>query len=290
MAHQSLDVDAVHAERRTGFRHAARVRLWQVGQLEHRAHAAPAAAADGLDHDTGVAALGLLRHKEGLRLGQGDRAGTAGHHGHLALQRHLAGPGLVAKQRQLRGRGPDEEQPRLQAGLREIGALAQETVARMQRVTTVRARDGDQRGAVEVGRRPGCRQRHRAIGPLRVQRLRVVLRVDSDAGDAHIAKRTHQAHGDFAAIGNQHFFEHIKLSLKLSDVGHRKAAATNAKRVRDTPRNRLRRATGVAPWKGGASRRGQAWGRASYFNNRRNTLPAPVVGSASMKTTWRGAL
>jgi hypothetical protein len=206
IAHQPLDVHALDAEGRARFRHAARMRLGQLAGLEHRAHAAPAAAADGLDHH--ARALRLLLGEEGLRLRERHRARAAGHHGHLAARGQFARARLVAEQRELLGRGPDEDQARIGAGLREVGALAEEAVARMHRVAALRLRGRDQRADVEVGRGPGRVERERHVGQLHVEGRGVVARMHGHAGDAEVAQGAHQAHGDLAAVGNQDFGKH----------------------------------------------------------------------------------
>ncbi|MNV07893.1 hypothetical protein D3C71_983470 [compost metagenome] len=208
VAHQALDVHALDAERRLGFGHAARMRLGQLVGREHRAHATPAAAADGLDHH--ARALRMLLGEEGLGLRERHRAGAAGHHGHVALRGQFAGAGLVAEQAQLLGRGADEDQARVGAGLCEVGTLAEEAVAGMHRIAALRLRHRDQRGHVEVGRGPGRIERHRHIGQLHMQRSGIVARMHRHAGNAQVAQRAHQAHGDLAAVGNQNFGKHAR--------------------------------------------------------------------------------
>ena len=64
---------------------------------------------------------------------------------------------------------------------------------------------------VAVARR-ACSDRVRFVGQADVQRRAVALRVDRNGRDAHLAARTDDANGDFAAIGDQDFFHVAKLS------------------------------------------------------------------------------
>ena len=206
MAHQALDVHAVDAEGRLRLRHAARVRLGQVLGAQHGAHATSTAAADRLDHDAGTV-LRLLG-EEGLRLGQRDGAGAAGHHGHVALLRQRACTRLVAEERQLLGRGADEDQPRVGTSLCEVGAFRKEAVARVHRIAGLRLRHGDECRNVEIGRGAGRVERDGRVGQLHMQCLRVVARMHCHAGDSGVLQGAHQAHGDFAAVGDEDFTEH----------------------------------------------------------------------------------
>ncbi len=46
------------------------------------------------------------------------------------------------------------------------------------------------------------------VGLTHVQRSAIDIGVDRDRADAHLAAGTNHAHGNFAAIGDQDFFEH----------------------------------------------------------------------------------
>jgi hypothetical protein len=205
VAHQALDVHTVDAESRLCLGHAARVRVGQLLRIQHRAHAAPAAAADGLHHH--ARALRVLFGEESLRLRERHRARAARHHRHVALRGQRAGARLVAEQAELLGRRADEDEARVRAGLREVGALAEKAVAGVHRVAALRPGNGDQRGDVEVRRGSGRIERDGGIGQLHMQRGGVVARMHRDAGNAEVAQRAHQANGDLAAVGNQDFGE-----------------------------------------------------------------------------------
>ena len=225
--HQALDVHALDAERRARFRYTTRIGFGQVIGMQHGTHAPTATTADGLDHHACTACIAYgaryltgsirlfphiadicLRHEESLRFRQRHGTGAAGHHRHIATLSQGPRPRLVAEQGQLIRHRPDEHQPGGDAGLREVGTLAQETVARVHRIATLRLRNGNECGDVEVGRGPGGVQCHGGVGPLHMQRQRIVAGVDRHAGNVEVAEGTHQAHGNFAAIGNQYFLEH----------------------------------------------------------------------------------
>ena len=202
IAHQALHIDAINAKRSARLGHAAGIGVGQLFGAQHGAHAAPTAPTYGLDHDAGLAAL--LRGKKVLRLGQRHRLLRAGHQRHLLRHRQRARLALVAKQRELGRRRADEADAGTGAGLGEIGALAEKTVARMDGVAAMQLGNLQQPRNVQVG--------HRA----------------------------HHAQGNLAAVGDQNFVEHAGFQRSLS--------------------------------------------------KRRNTLPAPVAGKASMKRTSRGTL
>ncbi len=203
VGHQPLDVDPLDAEAaRLGG--AAGIGLGQIPCVQHRAHAAATATAQRLDHHPRA---GLPR-EEVLRLRQRDGARAAGQQRHTALPCQRPGARLVAEQRQLFHRGADEGETGLAAGLREVGALAQESVAGMDRVAAALARDRDDVHGVEVSSRAGSAQCHRVVGEPDMRRLRVVGRVHRDAGRAEVAHGAHQTESDLAPVGYQDLAEH----------------------------------------------------------------------------------
>jgi hypothetical protein len=208
VGHQPLDIDPLDAEA-AGLGSAAFVGTGQFLDGRDRPHAAAAAAAQRLDHHAGAGVSG----EELARLRQGDRARAAGQQRDAAFGRQVPGPRLVAEQGQLLHRGADEGDSRLSAGLREIGALAQEPVAGMDRVAAALARDRQQRRNIEIGGRPLGAQRHGFVGKPGVRQLRVVGRIDRDAGRAEVADGAHQPQGDLTAIRDQYLVEHQAASF-----------------------------------------------------------------------------
>ena len=254
--HQALDVHAVDAEGRAGLAAAARVGSGQLGSAAHRAHAAPAAAAHGLDHDA-AGALSPLRGEEGAGFVQRHGLGAAGHQRHAAFLCQRAGARLVAQQRELRRRGADEAHTGIGTGQGEGGVLAQEAVARVQRVAALGMGDTQQLRAVQVGGGAAGLQRHGHVGSGHMRGLGVVLRVHGDAGHAQLLQRTHQAQRDFATVGDQDSLEHSAFD----------SIAASA-----------------------CQQRGRGDFHAMSRSRRRSTLPAPVAGRASRKRTARGTL
>jgi hypothetical protein len=110
---------------------------------------------------------------------------------------------FVAEQFELLDAGADEAQARFRAIASERRALAQKTVARMNRVAVGLERGLDDRCAVEIGARPAPSQLHGVFRLANVQRLRVVLRVDRYGSGTELGGGPRDAHGDFAAIGDQ---------------------------------------------------------------------------------------
>ena len=90
-------VHVAAAERRPRLGLAARVGLLQLIAAPHQSHAAPAAAADGLDQHGAGGGQGV--EEIGGR-GQAGGAGSAGQDGYTEALRHLARFRLVAEQRQ----------------------------------------------------------------------------------------------------------------------------------------------------------------------------------------------
>ena len=110
------------------------------------------------------------------------------------------------------GGGPDEDQPGVVAGGREIGILAEETVAGMDGFGAVAARGVEDAVDAQVALRGGRgTQVRRFVGHADVERGAVGVGVHRHGADAHLAQRAHHAHGDLAAIGDQDFAEHACL-------------------------------------------------------------------------------
>src|SRR4029077_2767867 len=89
-----LEVDVPDTKGRLGLAHRGLDELRQLFSLTHDAHAAPAAARDGLDDDR---IANLLRRVERLVLAL-HRTVAAGQHGHSGLLHRPARAGLVAHQ------------------------------------------------------------------------------------------------------------------------------------------------------------------------------------------------
>ena len=94
--------------------------------------------------------------------------------------------------------------------LGEAGALGEEAIARMDGLGAGRLAGGDDLVGDQVafgGRRRA--DMHRLVGHLHKRRARVGVGIDRDGLDAHAARRADDAAGNFAAIGDEDFLEHL---------------------------------------------------------------------------------
>ena len=200
-----LDIDGVVAERRLrlglSLRHQARER----GGVGHDLHAAPAAAARCLDEDRVADRLGdlnALRRARHRAVGarhqrQADRRGGA-----LRLD-------FVAHRPDLLGIGADPDDVVLLDDVGEARVLAQEAIARVDRVGLgdLGGRDDVRDVEVAVGgrRRPDA---DRLVGEPDVHRVGVGGRMDRDRPDPHVVRRAVDAQRDLAAVGDQDLLDH----------------------------------------------------------------------------------
>ena len=197
---QLFGVEIAAAERRGGFGAAAFEQRLEIGAPAHRAHAAPTAAGDRLEHHLAAVAEAV---EEGERLLQRDAAAGAVDHWDAGRDRGRSRPRLVAEDAQHFGSRSDEAQARGGAGLGEVRVLGQEAVAGMDRVAAVLGRDRDDLIDVEIGARAGARERDHLVAPTGVQRRRVVLGVDGDGGEAVLGRGAQDADRDLAAVGDE---------------------------------------------------------------------------------------
>ena len=174
----------------------------------HDAHAAPAAAARGLD-DHRIADRPRHALDRLLRV-VGQRAFRAGHAGHARLDHRLLGRDLVAHDADRLGRRADEGEAALLDALGEVGVLRQEAVAGVDRLGVGHLGGGDDRRHVEVAlRRGGRADADRLVGELDVLRVAVGLGIDDHRLDAQFAAGALDAQGDLAPVGDQDLLEHL---------------------------------------------------------------------------------
>ena len=200
-AHQFLQIHLVVAEGRGGLAPRHLHRRPQVGfRLDH-AHAAPAAAPARLEHER-IANLRrqLLRARDVRRQRAGGR-----HHRHAGLLGEFACRHLVAQgAHHLRFR-PDEDDAGRSAGLGEVRVLREEAVAGMDGVDMRLFRHADDVVDVEVSLDrllAGADE----IGFVRLEAVQgeaVLVGIDGHRADAQFGSRTHDADGDFAAVGDE---------------------------------------------------------------------------------------
>ena len=164
------------------------------------AHAAAAAAGDGLDEDGEADLLGLLQ--EPLDVGARVRGGQGGDARTLGRAQGLD---LVAGQLEDVGGRADEGDPVLGRGAGQAGVLRQEAVARVDRVGPGVLRHADDLVHVEVGAH-GVALLADAVGLVRllaVDRIAVLVGEDGDGAGAQLVAGAEGADGDLAAVGHQ---------------------------------------------------------------------------------------
>ncbi|MPL71091.1 hypothetical protein SDC9_16859 [bioreactor metagenome] len=180
--------------------------LDQLLGAHDRAHAAPAAAPAGLQHqriaDRGR--LGLDRVEIiAQHLGRRD-------HRHARLHRHMPGRGLVAKRAHGLGARADEGDAGLVAGFDEIGVFGQQPIARVDRVGARFLCDADDLGDREIGAH-GAQPGADAVGLVRLETVQgelVFLGIDGDGLLAEFIGSPHHADGNLAPVGDQNLAEH----------------------------------------------------------------------------------
>ena len=172
--------------------------------------AASAAAEGRLDGDRQAE----LVHELEDFLGGLHRVGRAGNLRGADLFGDVAGLDLVAQGGDRGGGGPDPGDAGVDHLGGELGVLGQEAVAGVDGVGAGAVGHLDQLVHHEVGLGGGvAAQRVGLVGELDVQGVAVRIRVDRHGGDAFIACGADDAHGDFAAVGDQH------LAQRMGDCG-----------------------------------------------------------------------
>ncbi len=193
--------------------------LGQLALAHDRAHAAPAAAPGGFQHQ-GIADLGRLTldrlHVLAQDLGRRD-------HRHAGLDRDAPGAGLVAERAHGVGARPDEGDAGGLAGIDEIGVLAEQAIARMDGVGAGFLRDADDLGDRQISRdRP--QPLADAVSLVRLEAVQaqlVLLGIDRHRLLAQLVRRPHHADRNLATVRNQDLAEHQKTFRKR---GARRAA------------------------------------------------------------------
>ena len=135
----------------------------------------------------------------------------AGHHGNAQPGHCFPRGQLVAHGADMPGTRADEDEPVVQAGLREFGPLGKEPVARMNRIGAT-AESGLHHGSyIEIaGRRRGRPNTQHPVGHGRRQGADVDGRCGKHRFYAQRPACANHADGDFAPVGNEH----------TSDGGH----------------------------------------------------------------------
>ena len=196
---EALDEERAVAEGGLGFAGAALEGVGDLVGVSNSAHAASAAAGDGLDHHWAAAQL----VEESARAVEVDGVVAAGEDRRAAGGGEGAGAGFVAEQGERGGGGADEGDAGLFAGAGEVGVFGEEAVAGVDGVAVVLAGALDDLGDVEVGGGADSVERDLEVGVLDVLGGCVVVGVDGGGGDLEFGGGAEDADGDFAAVGDE---------------------------------------------------------------------------------------
>ena len=122
-----------------------------------------------------------------------------------ACSANLPRRGLIAEQFEQLGAGPDEGDAGLLAGARQRRILGQESIARMDGIDALFARQSHDALHVEIGfhRTLALADQVGFVGFEAVQGQAVFLRIDGDRAQAQLVGGAQNADGDFAAIERQ---------------------------------------------------------------------------------------
>src|SRR5207302_4088091 len=142
-------------------------------------------------------------------LGPRDDSLAARSHGDAEGANELAGRSLPSHRAHRGGRGTDEDDPGLLAGLRERGILREESITRMDRVRGGLDRGVDDLTDVQV--RIGELRRSewdRLMGIPDERRVRIRVRIYGNRRDGEFTARPHASHGDLPAVRDEDPVEH----------------------------------------------------------------------------------
>jgi len=163
-------------------------------------------------------------------------AGIARQHRNSGGMHARLGKDLRAHGTDRRGWRADESEPGSEASVGELGVLGEESVARMDRLGSARARRLEECGDVEIAvARRGRAQTPRLISLTHVSGVRVGIRIDRDGADVHAPCGAEDAAGDLAAVGDQETLDHARAG---ATCGTRQSAAARAGRCAP-PRGRV---------------------------------------------------
>ena len=195
-----FEVDAVAGVRRRRFPPRGGDGLDQLRLVGNLAQPAPAAGFGRFD-DERVA--DITRRGEPLRRRVAERR-TGRQDGDAGSDRDCAGGQLVAAQAQGGCRRSDEADPGGLARLGQGGALAEETVPRMQEVRLDALRGGDD--ALDVELRPRFAKALDAADPSRGEPVKVRLTQQHDRDGAEAGAGVGDPNGDFGAVRDRYSF------------------------------------------------------------------------------------
>ena len=199
---QLFEIHLVLAERGLGLALALGDFGDQRRLVHDPAHAAPAAAPDRLEHQR-IADLGRQSSRTAsMSSGSASVAGTTGTPEAIAMLRAAT---LLPRSRiGLRPRA-DEDDPRVLAGIGELGALREQPIARMDRIGAAQPRHADVLVDLEIGldRALALADEVRLVRLEAVERELVLLGVAGDGLDVELVRGAENADRDFAAVGDE---------------------------------------------------------------------------------------
>ena len=208
-------VDRRIAKGRPGFRlgHLHRVDQRRFGM--HHAHATATAATCRLDDDR-------VTH----RLGNAPDAGWivrqftfgTGHTGHAGTDHGLLGRDLVTHDADGLGCWANELKTTLLHPFGKVGVFTQEAVARVNCLGVCHLGSRDDGRHIQITQaRCGRTDADRLFRQLDVFGIPVRFRIDHYRLDAQLAARALDPQGYFATVGDQYFFEHVRVGPGLFD-------------------------------------------------------------------------
>ena len=174
-----------------------------------RAHAAPATAPAGLQHQRiadGRCLACRVGHVVAQHLGRRD---------HRNARRHgdAPGTGLVAQRPHGFRLGADEGDAGCGAGLNEVGVFREQPITGVNRIRPAGPGHPDDFRNRQIGRdRPhALADAIGLVGLEAMQRKLVLFGIDGDGALAEFGRRAHDADGDLAAVGNQYLAKRRRL-------------------------------------------------------------------------------
>lgn len=200
-----FDVDVGVAKALLGFAAGGVIALAKRDVVVNDAHASAAAASDGFNH-CGIA--DFFCGRKGVFFGV-HGAGGAGRNGDAGFFGEFAADGLVFEGVHGGGAGADETNVATSANFSELGVFRKESVARMNGVDVGNFGGADEAVNSEIAFESGrFADANGFVGHLGVHGVSVGLGIDGDGANVEFPASSNDAHGNFAAVGDQNFLKH----------------------------------------------------------------------------------
>lgn len=200
-----FDVNVGVAKALFGFAAGGMVAFAKGDVVVDNAHASAAAAGDGLDH-YGVA--DFFCDREGVFFGV-HSACRSGRNGNAGFLGEFAADGFVFKGVHSGGAGADETDFATFANFGEVGVFGEESVARMDGVDVSNFGGADEAVDSEIAFERGrLADANGFVGHLGVHGVSIRLGIDGNGANVEFPAGSNDAHGNFAAVGDQNFLKH----------------------------------------------------------------------------------